>query len=149
MPIYWLDFFLMVFNVFSSLYLYPCWFNSWQIFFSYALNSFTFYFMSFNYLVFHFVQMAYFWDRILLCSLDWPGAHYLDHTSSKFVKICTALPPGCLDSKVVSQACTRRLCGGISFDNPWFYFLSYWSPTQSSFAFVYILKGSQCVSLVC
>lgn len=77
----------MVFNVFNSLYLYPCWFNSWQIFFSHALNSLTFYFMSFNCLIFHFVQTVYFWDRILLCSLDWPGAHYLDHTSRKYIKI--------------------------------------------------------------
>lgn len=77
-----------------------CWFNSWQIF-SHALNSLIFYFMSLSCLIFHFVQMVYFWGRILLCSLDWPGTHYLDHTRSKFIKSAQL----CLQDAWIKRMC--------------------------------------------
>lgn len=58
-------------------------------------SSFLFYFLLLLY-----IRVLYFgrdWDRLLLCSPDWPGTHYVDHIGLKFIETCPPLLLMCWD----------------------------------------------------
>ena len=39
----------------------------------------------------------FFFDRVLLCSLGWPGTHYVDQAGFELIEICLPLTLECCD----------------------------------------------------